>query len=71
MDEQLRIILIIIVSVSIFGLLVFVFVKNYIRNKINHLVDEEKKRKLNILFKNAILPLKVFNIRDIQNFNSV
>ncbi len=46
MDEQLRIILIIIVSVSIFGLLVFVFVKNYIRNKINYLVDEEKKRKL-------------------------
>jgi hypothetical protein len=30
-----------------------------------------KKRKLNILFKSAILPLKVFNIRDIQNFNSV
>ena len=29
MDEQLRIILIIIVSVSIFGLLIFVFVKNY------------------------------------------
>ena len=46
MDEQLRIILIIIVSVSIFGLLVFVFVKNYVRNKINLLVDEEKKRKL-------------------------
>ena len=46
MDEQLRIILIIIVSVSIFGLLVFVFVKNYIRNRINYLVDEEKKRKL-------------------------
>ena len=46
MDEQLRIILIIIVSVSVFGLLVFVFVKNYIRNKINYLVDEEKKRKL-------------------------
>ena len=46
MDEQLRIILIIIVSVSIFGLLIFVFVKNYIKNKINQLVDEEKKRKL-------------------------
>ena len=45
MDEQLRIILIIIVSVSIFGLLVFVFVKNYIRNKINHFLNEEKKRK--------------------------
>ena len=45
MDEQLRIILIIIVSVSIFGLLVFVFVKNYIKNKINYLVEEEKKNK--------------------------
>ena len=46
MDEQLRIILIIIVSVSIFGLLVFVFVKNYIRDKINELVKEEKDKKL-------------------------
>ena len=45
MDEKLRIILIIIVSVSIFGLLVFVYVKNYIRNKINQLVEEEKKKK--------------------------
>tara|TARA_B100000795_G_scaffold105455_1_gene77810 strand:+ start:951 stop:1091 length:141 start_codon:yes stop_codon:yes gene_type:complete len=44
MDEQLRIILIIIVSVSIFGLLVFVFVKNYIRNKINYLAEEDKKK---------------------------
>ena len=44
MDDQLRIILIIIVSVSIFGLLVFVFVRNYIRNKIDNLVKEEKKR---------------------------
>ena len=44
MDEQLRIILIIIVSVSIFGLLVFVFVKNYIKNKINYLVEEKKKK---------------------------
>tara|TARA_B100000614_G_scaffold73819_1_gene65913 strand:+ start:330 stop:473 length:144 start_codon:yes stop_codon:yes gene_type:complete len=46
MDEQLRLILIIIVSVSIFGLLVFVFVKNYIKNKINQLVREEKNKKL-------------------------
>ena len=46
MDEQLRIILIIIISVSIFGLLVFVFVKNYIRNKINQLLKEEKDKKL-------------------------
>ena len=46
MDEQLRIILIIIISVSIFGLLVFVFVKNYIRNKIDNLVEKEKQKKL-------------------------
>ena len=46
MSEQLRVILIIIVSVSLFGLLVFVFVKNYIRNKINQLIKEEKNKKL-------------------------
>ena len=45
MDEQLRIILIIIVSVAIFGLVVFVFVKNYLRNMINYLIEEEKKDK--------------------------
>ena len=45
MSEQLRTILIIIVSVSIFGLLLFVFVKNYIKNKINHLVKEEEEEK--------------------------
>ena len=44
MDEQLRIILIIIVSVSIFGLMVFVFVRNYIKNKIDYLVKKEKKK---------------------------
>ena len=44
MDDQLRIILIIIVSVSIFGLLVFVFVKNYIRNIVTQLTKEEKKK---------------------------
>ena len=46
MDEQLRIILIILVSVSIFGLLVFVFVKNYVRIKINNLVKQDKNKKL-------------------------
>ena len=45
MDEQLRIILIIIVSVSIFGLLVFVFVRNYIKNKIDYLVEKEREDK--------------------------
>ena len=44
MDNQLKIILIIIVSVSIFGLLVFVFVKNYIKNKIDFLVKKENKK---------------------------
>ncbi len=44
MDDQLRIILIIIISVSIFGLVLFVFVKNFVRNKINHLLKEEKKK---------------------------
>ena len=48
MDEQVRIILIIIVSVAIFGLLVFVFVKNYIKNKINYLVKEEKNNKFKL-----------------------
>ena len=46
MGEQLRIILIIIISVSIFGLFIFVFVKNYIKNRINQLVKEENKKKL-------------------------
>ena len=44
MDEQLRIILIIIISVSIFGLLVFVFVRNYIKNKIDQLARGDKKK---------------------------
>ena len=46
MDDQIRLILIIIISVSIFGLIVFVFVKNYMRNKINRLVENENQKKL-------------------------
>ena len=42
MDDQLRIILIIIVSVAIFGLIVFVFVRNFVKNKIDHLVKKKK-----------------------------
>tara|TARA_B100001057_G_scaffold467442_1_gene525597 strand:+ start:2884 stop:3030 length:147 start_codon:yes stop_codon:yes gene_type:complete len=45
MDEQLKIILIIIISVSIFGLISFVFVKNYFKNKIDFLVKQEKDKK--------------------------
>lgn len=44
MDDQLRIILIIIVSVSIFGLLVFVFVRNYLKSKIEYLLRKERKK---------------------------
>jgi len=44
MDEQLKIILTIIVSVSIFGLITFVFVRNYLKNIINQLVKEDKKK---------------------------
>ena len=44
MDDQLRIILIIIVSVSIFGLLVFIFVRNHMRNVVDHLSKKEKKK---------------------------
>ena len=45
MDEQFRIILIIIVSVSIFGLIVFVFVKNYIRKIIQFYLEEKNNNK--------------------------
>ena len=44
MSEQLKTILIILVSVSIFGLLLFVFVKNYIRNKIQYYLEEKNKK---------------------------
>ena len=42
MNEQIRTILIIIVSVSIIGLIVFILVKNYIRSKINYYLNEKK-----------------------------
>ena len=44
MSEQLRIILIIVVSVSIFGLIVFVMVKNYIKSKIQYYLEEKNKK---------------------------
>ena len=44
MDEQVKTILIIIISVSIFGLLVFVYVKNYLKKKISQLIEDEKKK---------------------------
>ena len=44
MSEQLRIILIIVISISIFGLLVFVFVKNHIKNKIKYYLEEKNNK---------------------------
>ena len=45
MDETLRIILIIIVSVGIFGLLLFVWVKNYMKKKIEFFLEQKNKKK--------------------------
>ena len=44
MDETVRIILIIIVSVYIFGLIVFVLVKNFIRKKLDYYLEEKNKK---------------------------
>tara|TARA_Y100000816_G_C25641885_1_gene341701 strand:- start:160 stop:309 length:150 start_codon:yes stop_codon:yes gene_type:complete len=44
MSEQLRIILIIIISVSIFGLIVFVVVKNLIKKRINYYLQRNNKK---------------------------
>ena len=44
MSEQLRIILIIIVSVSIFGLILFVMVKNYIKSNIKYYLEEKNTK---------------------------
>ena len=44
MDEQLRIILIIIISVSIFGLLIFVFIKNYLKRKLEYYLNEKDNK---------------------------
>ena len=45
MDERIRIILIILISVSIFGLLVFVFVKNYMRQELKYFLNKKNNKK--------------------------
>ena len=45
MEEQLKTILIILISVSIFGLLLFVYVKNYIRKRLEFFLKEKKNKK--------------------------
>ena len=44
MEDQLKTILIIFISVSIFGLLLFVYVKNYIRKRLNFYLKEKNKK---------------------------
>ena len=44
MDERIRIIFIILISVSIFGLLVFVFVKNYLKRKLEYYLNEKDNK---------------------------
>ena len=44
MDERIRIILTILISVSIFGLLVFVFVKNYLKRKLEYYLNEKDNK---------------------------
>ncbi len=41
---MIKTILIIVISVSIFGLLIFVFVRNALKKKIDALVEEERKK---------------------------
>ena len=45
MDDRLRIILIIIVSVSIFGLLTFVYVKNYLKRRMEYYLNKKNNKK--------------------------
>ena len=42
---MIKTIAIIIVSVSIFGLLIFVFVRNQIQKRLNYYVKQERKKK--------------------------
>ena len=46
---MIKTILIIIISVTIFGVLFFILVRNALRKKLEILVEEEKKRKLDKL----------------------
>jgi len=45
MDEKIKIILIILISVSIFGLLVFVFIKNYMKQKLEYFLNQKNNKK--------------------------
>ena len=46
---MLKTILAIIISVTFFGVLFFIIVRNLLKRKLDQLVEDEKKRKLNDL----------------------
>ena len=46
---MLKTILIIIISVTFVGVLFFILVRSALKNKLDYLVEEEKKKKLNDL----------------------
>ena len=46
---MLKTILIIIISVTFFGVLFFIIVRNLLKRKLNQLVEDEEKEKLNNL----------------------
>jgi len=46
---MLKTILAIIISVTLFGVLFFIIVRNLLKRKLNQLAEDEKKRKLNDL----------------------
>ena len=46
---MLKTILAIIISVTLFGVLFFIIVRNLLKRKLDQLVEDEKKRKLNDL----------------------
>jgi len=46
---MLKTILIIILSVTLFGVFFFIIVRNLLKRKLDQLVEDEKKRKLNDL----------------------
>ena len=48
---MIKTILIIILSVTFFGVLFFILVRNALKRKLDYLIEEEKKKKLDILIK--------------------
>ena len=59
---MIKTILIIIISVTIFGIIFFVLVRNALRKKLDILLEEEKKEKKRVIK----LFLKVYKIRSFQ-----